>query len=69
MRSTSGVLYKVIPARPVMGPEVFQAARKSAKEIEEMKGAHIQEYYRNLVSMVFLLVVLFFGVLCSDGGL
>ncbi|KAG0065244.1 hypothetical protein BGZ89_008495 [Linnemannia elongata] len=48
MRRTSGVLYKVIPARPVMEPEVFQAARRGEKEIDGMKGSHIQEYYRNL---------------------
>ncbi|KAF9138030.1 hypothetical protein BGX30_009668 [Mortierella sp. GBA39] len=47
MRRTSGVLYKVIPSRPVMGPEVFQAARRSEKEIRGMKGGLIQEYYRN----------------------
>ncbi|KAF9124247.1 hypothetical protein BGW39_008337 [Mortierella sp. 14UC] len=47
-RRTSGVLYKVIPARPVMGSEIFQAARKSEKEISAMKGSHIQEYYRSL---------------------
>ncbi|KAF9911721.1 hypothetical protein EC991_002449 [Linnemannia zychae] len=48
MRRTSGVLYKVIPARPVMGPEVFQAARRTEKEISAMKGSHIQDYYRSL---------------------
>lgn len=69
MRRTSGVLYKVIPARPVMGPEVFQAARKSTKEIGGMKGGHIQEYYRNLVSMVFSLLLFTLVVLSSDGGL
>ena len=62
MRRTSGVLYRVIPARPVMGPEVFQAARRSEKEIRGMKGGLIQEYYRNLVSMIF-------SLLCLDDGL
>ncbi|KAG0286011.1 hypothetical protein BGZ96_009842 [Linnemannia gamsii] len=37
MRRTSGVLYKVIPVRPVMGHEVFQAARKSEKAIAANK--------------------------------
>lgn len=56
------MLYRVIPARPVMGPEVFQAARRSEKEIRGMKGGLIQEYYRNLVSMIF-------SLLCLDDGL
>ncbi|KAF9095689.1 hypothetical protein BGX23_000100 [Mortierella sp. AD031] len=48
MRRTSGVLYKVIPARPVMGPEVFQAARKTEKEIGAIKKSNIQDHYRSL---------------------
>ncbi|KAG0051857.1 hypothetical protein BGZ83_003258 [Gryganskiella cystojenkinii] len=48
VRRTSGILYKAIPAKPVMGPEVFQSARKTEKEISAMKGAKVQEYYRSL---------------------
>ncbi|KAG0199016.1 hypothetical protein BGX28_007625 [Mortierella sp. GBA30] len=48
-RRSSGVFYKVIPARPVMGPKVFQAARKSEDEIRALKGKpQVQEYYRSL---------------------
>ncbi|KAG0374942.1 hypothetical protein BGX24_009731 [Mortierella sp. AD032] len=52
LRRTSGVLYKLIPARPVMGPEVFQAARKSEQEINAIKKNYIQEYYRSLNSIL-----------------
>ncbi|KAF9955016.1 hypothetical protein BGZ72_004102 [Mortierella alpina] len=48
-RRTSGVLYKAIPARPVMAPSVFQAGRKSEDEIRAIKGKpHVQAYYRSL---------------------
>jgi len=49
MRRTSGIHYNVIPVKPVMGPEVFQTARKTEKEIDAMKGAKVREYYRSLV--------------------
>lgn len=64
------MFYKVIPARPVMGHEVFQAARKSEKEIAAMKGSHIQEYYRSLVnvdSFLSLFCFLFFVFAFSCG--
>lgn len=49
-RRTSGVLYKAIPARPVMAPSVFQAGRKSEDEIRAIKGKpQVQAYYRSLV--------------------
>ncbi|KAF9923764.1 hypothetical protein BGZ67_009662 [Mortierella alpina] len=48
-RRTSGVLYKAIPARPVMAPSVFQAGRKSEDEIRAIKGKpQVQAYYRSL---------------------
>ncbi|KAF9194553.1 hypothetical protein BGZ51_009116 [Haplosporangium sp. Z 767] len=48
-RRTSGALYKAIPSRPVMGPQIFQAARKSEEEIRAIKGKpQVQQYYRAL---------------------
>ncbi|KAG0258955.1 hypothetical protein BG011_002958 [Mortierella polycephala] len=48
-RRTSGVLYKVIPSRPVMGPQVFQAARKSEEEIRAFKNKpQVRQYYQSL---------------------
>ncbi|KAF9361435.1 hypothetical protein BGX26_003179 [Mortierella sp. AD094] len=37
-RRTSGIFYKVIPPRPVMGFDVFQAARKSEEDIRAIKN-------------------------------
>ncbi|KAF9926652.1 hypothetical protein FBU30_003796 [Linnemannia zychae] len=51
-RRTSSMLYKSIPPRPVTKPEVFQAARKSEKEIAAMKESQVQEYYNNLNSIL-----------------
>ncbi|KAI1311550.1 hypothetical protein EDD11_003432 [Mortierella claussenii] len=49
MRRTSGVLYKVIPSKPVLGHEVFQKARKSEEEIKAMKASkQVQGYYRSM---------------------
>lgn len=63
------MLYKAIPVRPVMGPEVFQAARKTEKEIAAVKGGLIQEYYQSLVIvdtllLLFVAYFFFFFVLC-----
>ncbi|KAF9313074.1 hypothetical protein BG003_005653 [Podila horticola] len=47
MRRTSGVLYKAIPVRPVIGAHVFQSARKSKQAINAIKGkSQVQEFYR-----------------------
>ncbi|KAG0025800.1 hypothetical protein BGZ81_006843 [Podila clonocystis] len=47
MRRTSGVLYKAIPVRPVIGAHVFQSARKSEQEMGAIKSLpHVQEFYR-----------------------
>ncbi|KAG0340376.1 hypothetical protein BG000_000067 [Podila horticola] len=47
MRRTSGVLYKAIPVRPVIGAHVFQSARKSKQAIGAIKGmSQVQEFYR-----------------------
>lgn len=51
MRRTSGVLYKAIPVRPVIGAHVFQSARKSKQAINAIKGkSQVQEFYRTQVS-------------------
>ncbi|KAG0021598.1 hypothetical protein BGZ82_011292 [Podila clonocystis] len=47
MRRTSGVLYKAIPVRPVIGAHVFQSARKSEQEMGAFKSMpQVQEFYR-----------------------
>ncbi|KAG0088432.1 hypothetical protein BGZ93_001395 [Podila epicladia] len=47
MRRTSGVLYKAIPVRPVIGAHVFQSARKSEQAVDALKGMpQVQEFYR-----------------------
>jgi len=52
MRRTSGVLYKVIPVRPVIGAPVFQSARKSEQVIGAIKGMpRVQEFYRTQVGI------------------
>lgn len=55
MRRTSSAIHTVIPAQPVMGPEVFQAARKTEKEISAIKSGKVQEYYQSMVCFPFLL--------------
>lgn len=51
MRRTSGVLYKAIPVRPVIGAHVFQSARKSEQAMGAIKGMpQVQEFYRTQVS-------------------
>lgn len=58
MRRSSSNVYKGIPAKPVMGPEVFQAARKSEKDIRVIKSGKVQEYYQSLVRyIIFLFLV------------
>ncbi|KAF9970603.1 hypothetical protein BGZ65_011013, partial [Modicella reniformis] len=47
-RTSNLVVYKGIPSRPVMGSQVFQAARKSEAEIKAIKGERLREYYRSL---------------------
>ncbi|KAF9415173.1 hypothetical protein BGZ94_000160 [Podila epigama] len=47
LRRTSGVLYKVIPPRPVITARAFQAARKTDEEIALLKGkSQLQDFYR-----------------------
>ncbi|KAF8929115.1 hypothetical protein BGZ52_002571 [Haplosporangium bisporale] len=47
MRRTSGILYKAIPVRPIIGAPVFQSARKSEQVIGAIKGMpRVQEFYR-----------------------
>ncbi|GJJ69676.1 hypothetical protein EMPS_02024 [Entomortierella parvispora] len=48
MRRTSSNVYIGIPAKPVMGADVFQAARKSGKDIRAIKSSKVQEYYTSL---------------------